>query len=75
MTDKEESARQDALRAKARNLPRGVLRDAYRRAKRNYFFLKKKRKADPSIPLTALTGPAHTYFILQVEMENRGVKT
>ena len=75
MTDTTEAARQDALRAKARNLPRGVLRDAYRRARREYFFLKRKRKADPSIPLAALVAPAHSYFILKVEMENRGMKT
>lgn len=75
MTDKEEAAREEALRVKARNLPRGILRDAYRRARRDYFFLKKKRKADPSIPLAEVVAPAHSYFILKVEMENRGMKT
>ncbi len=73
-TESKEVARQDSLRAKVRNLPRGVLRDAYRRVKREYFFIKNKRKADPSIPLAAAIPAAHTFFILQVEMENRGMK-
>lgn len=68
----DEEAWREGFRRKVRNLPRGILRDSFRRAEREYNTLKAKHDADcAAVPFSALVHPMRVLSILRVEMENR----